>query len=312
MDVSIVIPTYNRLWSLPDTIASCEPGTAGIEIIVVDDGSTDGSWEWLQAQPDIIAVRQENAGKPYAANRGVAMATGRYVRFLDSDDLLPKGVNALQFAAGMSAGADMVVAGYTASYDDGDRTVGHPWSDCGDFLAQQLGERDSSHYSAYLFRRAFLRDLQHRPEFAFRDDRMFVIEAAMKDPVVAAVSEPCLIHRHHAWGRIQFQSGMQAIVTDWQEWRMYRQVVARLRARGLLTDRRGKAMSRNLWHLALRVSTHNIIEAKDILSLIHELDPSFSPPLERKRDLLYKFAGLGAGALIFQIARTTSRVFRLS
>ena len=47
IDISIVIPTYNRLWSLPKAVQSCLTMAAKVEVIVVDNGSTDGTWEWL-------------------------------------------------------------------------------------------------------------------------------------------------------------------------------------------------------------------------------------------------------------------------
>ena len=84
--ISIIIPTYNRLWSLPEAIDSCRSSNGMTEIIVVDDGSTDGTWEWLQTQSDIIKIKQNNQGKCWAANKGFETATGKYIKFLDSDD----------------------------------------------------------------------------------------------------------------------------------------------------------------------------------------------------------------------------------
>lgn len=76
MKLSIIIPTYNRLWCLPEVLASC-PRDPAIEIIVIDDGSTDGTWEWLAAQPGIRAIRQDNWGKPAAVNHAFALAQGQ-------------------------------------------------------------------------------------------------------------------------------------------------------------------------------------------------------------------------------------------
>lgn len=277
MDLSIIIPTYNRAWSLPEAIASC-PRRAGIEIIVVDDGSTDGTWEWLEQQPGITAIRQTNWGKPAAVNAGFAAARGTYVKFLDSDDLLIGDAALGQIDCAIASKADICVAGYRAWYGADGHEVLHQWEDCGDFLAQQLGECDSSHYSAYLFRRDFIADVLHRPEFAFRDDRMFILECAVKAPAVVAWPNPTLIHRHHDRGRIQFQPGSTAIVTSWQELKMFRKIASLLEARGLLTDRRKAAITNNLWPLALRIAAYDRREARGVISWLRTLNPSFAIP----------------------------------
>lgn len=88
---SVIIPTYNRLAYLKDCLASVKAQSwEPIEIIVVDDGSTDGTVDWLQvAHPDIRLIRRENAGPGAARNYGAAEACGEYLAFLDSDDLWP-------------------------------------------------------------------------------------------------------------------------------------------------------------------------------------------------------------------------------
>jgi glycosyltransferase involved in cell wall biosynthesis len=88
--VTVIIPTYNRAYILSQAIASVLAQTMGdFELIIVDDGSTDGTAGVVSGFPDarIRYIRQANAGPGMARNRGVAEATSPYVSFLDSDDL---------------------------------------------------------------------------------------------------------------------------------------------------------------------------------------------------------------------------------
>ncbi|WP_375396511.1 glycosyltransferase family 2 protein [uncultured Sphingomonas sp.] len=309
VDASIIIPTYNRLWSLPDAIASC-PRDTGTEIIVVDDGSTDGTWEWLATQPGLRAIRQANWGKPAAANAGFEAARGCYVRFLDSDDLLIPDAARAQLAHALAEQPDICVAGYVARYEDGGREELHDWIDCGDFLAQQLGECDSSHYSAYLFRRDFLAGIRHRPEYRFRDDRMFVLECALRGPRVATWRRPTLVHRHHDRGRIQFQPGSTLIVTNWQELEMWKKIAALLDADGELTDRRRAAMANNVWPLALRIAARSRREGHDAVDWLRRLAPSFRIPHHGIQNRLYRRLGYGVAQPVANIVLTLRNAVR--
>jgi len=88
--VSVIIPTYNRKDYVQKAIDSVLAQTyKDYEIIVVDDGSSDGTGEALQARygDRIRYVWQENQGESVARNCGVDMARGEFIAFLDSDDL---------------------------------------------------------------------------------------------------------------------------------------------------------------------------------------------------------------------------------
>jgi glycosyltransferase involved in cell wall biosynthesis len=310
VDLSIIIPTYNRLWSLPETIESCRHNLAEVEIIVIDDGSSDGTWEWLARQPGVVPIFQENAGKAHAVNRGFEIASGTYVRFLDSDDMVPSGANDLQLEVAIRTSADVVVAGHQLLHD-GQQSLGlSPWRHCDDFIAQQLGECDSSHYSAYLFRRSFLSEIRHRQEFAFRDDRLFVIEVAMRHPKVAVVDTPGLIHRHHDRGRIQFQPGLAAATTYWQEAQMYRKVHAMLQRAGEATARRNRAIASNLFPLAQRTAIFSMSEAHALLRWARELDPDYAVPVRRRLDRLYALLGFSAAQWLVNLARPARNMVR--
>lgn len=88
--VSVVLPTYNRSAVLPRAVASVLGQTFGdLELIVVDDGSTDGTESAVMAtgDPRVRLVRlAHRGGAPAARNVGIALARGRYIAFQDSDD----------------------------------------------------------------------------------------------------------------------------------------------------------------------------------------------------------------------------------
>lgn len=293
-DISVVIPTHNRLWSLPQAVESCRSESCDVEIIVVDDGSTDGTWEWLRAQTGIVAIRTENWGKDWAVQTAMAAARGDYVRFLDSDDWLAPTANGEQLALARRTGADIVVAGYE-DHDDatGARQV-HEWVDCDDFIAQQLGEVWSSHYSAFLFRRDFIRDIPHRQDFGLRDDRLFILEVALRNPRIEVYRRPGFVHRQHGAERLQRTAGFRRDLGHWTYIAIFRKVLGMLEARGELTLRRKRAAIAVMWPNVRTFAKTYPSEAAEIVDWIHRLDPDFKPPVRPVLAGAYKLLGFAA------------------
>jgi glycosyltransferase involved in cell wall biosynthesis len=87
--VSVVIPTYNNADYLADAIESVLAQTfRDIEIIVIDDGSTDQTGQVMSAYASrVVYLHQANHGPSAARNRGITQAQGKYLAFLDADDL---------------------------------------------------------------------------------------------------------------------------------------------------------------------------------------------------------------------------------
>ena len=91
MKVSIVIPCYDAAAFVAETIESALAQThPEVEVVVVDDASTDGSWQVIERYRDRVrALRLEaNGGGSHARNRGAALARGDFLMFLDSDDVI--------------------------------------------------------------------------------------------------------------------------------------------------------------------------------------------------------------------------------
>lgn len=88
MRVTVIIPTYNRESTLKRALSSIYAQTlAPVEIIVVDDGSTDDTRQLIQKQfPDVVYLYQENKGVSAARNAAINRAQGNWIAFLDSDD----------------------------------------------------------------------------------------------------------------------------------------------------------------------------------------------------------------------------------
>jgi glycosyltransferase involved in cell wall biosynthesis len=99
--VSVIVPTYNRAHYLGEAIESIlnqDIRDCQIEIIVVDDGSTDNTKEVLRKFGDRVRyIYQDNGGAGPARNRGIHEATGEWISFLDSDDRWLPGKLSLQF-----------------------------------------------------------------------------------------------------------------------------------------------------------------------------------------------------------------------
>lgn len=113
--ISVIVPVYNTQSYLPRCIESILGQTyQNMEIILVDDGSTDSSFcickEYAEKDSRIVIIRQENKGNNAARKAGLKACTGEYVTFVDSDDWIGKDLVALLYQQANENRADMVVS----------------------------------------------------------------------------------------------------------------------------------------------------------------------------------------------------------
>ena len=113
-NISIIIPVYNVEKFLHQCLKSVfEQNVEGMEVICVNDGSTDNSLailnEFKTFYPQLIIIDQPNGGLPAARNSGFNVSKGNYIYFLDSDDyLFPNTINQM-ISFALNQNLDVVV-----------------------------------------------------------------------------------------------------------------------------------------------------------------------------------------------------------
>ena len=123
--VSVIVPVYNSEKYLEQCIESlAEQTLPGMEVIVVDDGSTDSTPKILKSSydryPDRIRIlTQENAGQGSARNAGLRAAQGEYVGFLDADDYADRRMYAAMYTRAKSGDLDLVECDFHYLEEDG-------------------------------------------------------------------------------------------------------------------------------------------------------------------------------------------------
>lgn len=122
IEVSVIMPAYNCEAWIDDTLQSLhEQDFANYEIIVVDDGSTDGTAHKIRSfvpRGKLRYMWQENSGAGAARNRGMKEAKGRFFLFVDADDLFAPNMIACLYDAAQTSGADITVGDAVAFGSD--------------------------------------------------------------------------------------------------------------------------------------------------------------------------------------------------
>lgn len=166
--VSIVIPVFNGEAYLAQTIASaCAQNYPALEIIVVDDGSNDGTMSVIEQSardyPQLQVIRQQNRGAAAARNAGYLRSQGAYLKFLDGDDLIDPDMIRQQVTLAQAHPQSLVSAKWGRFYgDDASTFTLNPeacWQtmDAGDWLcASWRGTQSMTNPGIFLIPRQLL------------------------------------------------------------------------------------------------------------------------------------------------------------
>jgi len=278
--VSIIVPVFNRAGMIEGAVASAlaAGGELPIEVVVVDDGSTDATWSVLGHinDPRVRSVRLErNAGQSAARNCGLDEARGRYVKFLDSDDVLVAG-HLVEEIAALDSGAEIAVSGWMEEAPDGSRIV-YPaprfHSIVDDVLAGLAVPTSAAAYQ----RRA---DWRWDSTLRKLDDWDYFCQAALSANRIESLSAPAYVLRHHSGARAT-DAGMLANAREHHQ--ILRKIEDRLRAEGRLLEPRRLRLAQ-YYYKELRVLCLNDRPAFErALRHIFELDPSFQAVDEERQ-----------------------------
>ncbi|MEK6285231.1 MAG: glycosyltransferase family 2 protein [Acidobacteriota bacterium] len=284
IDVSIIIPTYNRCGLLPQALESCRQQTRSnslkLQIVVVDDCSTDGTRELLREyQEDVEAVfLTQNAAQSNARNAGLKAVSGKYVKFLDSDDVLVEGSLSREVSLAENDNADIVVSGWGAARIDraGQTVPGTekrwPAPNMEPLPDTVIWGRAAPTSSA-LYRRSYIADLEWDPDLSKLDDWDFFCRAALRMGKIVALDEVTYWMREHEGARITNSSSL--LKNALEHHRILHKMEETLRERGELTAPRAHWMARYYYKELRVLSLHDRPSFERAVEHILMLDPTF-------------------------------------
>ena len=209
--VSVVIPLYNHEEYITEAVQSVLlQGDVLLELIVIDDGSNDGSMTVMSAlaetDPRITFVTQENHGAHAAINRGIGMARGEFVTILNSDDaFLPGRLVSLIRALDLDPGSS--IASSSIRFFDGEgKDIENPWFDAAvkNFKKRRdigLALIDANYLmttSNFFMRHSLIEKLGEFSPMRYTHDLEFALRCRARGVRFCYIDRPLMKYRFHA------------------------------------------------------------------------------------------------------------------
>ena len=228
MTLSVIMPVFNAVQTLRQAVDSVLSQQVELELLLVDDGSTDGSTviaEEIAAQDSRVAVlHQSNQGICAARNAGLEQAKGEYVTFCDDDDEVLPGAYAHLLALARSSGAQIVRGGYRLLRQHPDGSVSELFHkmESGCTLQQGYGAFLRAGGPQFVWNVLYRRDALHGVQF---DERCrsgledFLFNATLYATVDSAVFDPRPVYCHterldsasRSWSEAAMRARAQAV-----------------------------------------------------------------------------------------------------
>lgn len=285
--VTVVIPTFNGGTWLLQALASCQQQQpTDVEVIVVDDASTDDTPDRVASvYPQVRLIRQpHNSGSgAHGRNTGLQLAQGRYVKFLDHDDLLEPATLPLEVEAAEAYQADMVLCrwGDVRTDERGELIEASRRS----FIPPEpqrlleailLGEK-VPYTAGVLYRRSFITEQRWDPRLTINDDFDWFCRNALRTDRIVRLGHVSYYWRLHP-GSIQSSQRFnpQAFVEAvYIHNHIYRDIAVTLGQQQRLTTRFRQLLSRQLYRDLRVLARFDPARCWQTLRCIRNLQPGF-------------------------------------
>lgn len=216
VDISFCLPVYNVCSFLDDCLKSIlnqhlEENYISYEIFFIDDGSSDGSYEWLlKRAEEIPQMRVEknkvNKGVSYTRNRLAREAKGKYIWYVDPDDMLIRNVATMFYQLAEKCNADVLLGDYIRVSESTTESEDYSFSESIENInvknTKKESPRDSSGKTmsaiwAGLFLKSFLLDnaLTMNENMIAQEDTLFYYEFSLKTDKIYKCNVPCYLYR---------------------------------------------------------------------------------------------------------------------
>lgn len=292
--VSVIIPCRNAATWLGETLESALlQHEIPIEIIVVDDGSTDQSVSVARAVGrSVQVISQPPLGVSAARNAGTAAAVGAYFQYLDADDLLEPGTLAARIQALETEGTDVALTPWMRWQRQSDGRFS-----AGAVERRRLSSRPDIDLltdawwppGAILYRRTIVERIgRWREDLPIIQDARFLLDAALVGARFVHLERVGLRYREHGPESLS-RRDPRAFVEDC--YRSAMQVHDAWRASGSLDDARRRALVRVYGYVARSMFSIDRARFDTVLERIHDLDPEYLP--EQPRLLRHLSAVIG-------------------
>jgi hypothetical protein len=281
-DISVVIPTHNRKEYLRQAIASCFEGNKAIdvEVVVVDDGSSDGTREWLRTldQGQVRPIFQEHKGGQEARNRGLEEAEGKYVKFLDDDDWLKYGGLEAEYIVLEKSNADISYGAYEFVDSDGTVRGREEAPPVDDVISALLTSNLLTHLHRFTYQQTILEEITWKSQLPCRQDVDFILQAVIQDPEFVGLNRAVACLRQHEGESVSskasqrndvFPSRVHAIVLL--------NAIREMDRQNILDEQRREAAAEGLWIWGHMVAAYDLPLFREIYEEIRTQDPTFVP-----------------------------------
>ena len=312
--VSIVVPCFNAARWVHGAIDSVlAQQSEAIELIAIDDGSTDGTAEVIAADyPEVQLFRTANRGPSAARNLGTSMAAGRFIQYLDADDLLASGKLEAQIAALENAPADVAYGDWQKliSSQDGSFRLGP-------VVRREIkGPADVALFTnfwcppaAYLFRREIVAQVgAWNMRLPIIQDARFALDCALHGATFVHTPGVAAYYRTHQSGSVSTRDPI-AFVRDCQ--RNAAEVEQVWTARGGIDEGRRNALLEVYGGAARASFEHDRPTFEAAWAALKRLDPGYAPPSPRPLALVSRLAGYPAAEALALRYRHVKRALQL-